>query len=113
MHTGQLGPYIFHGLAASSRGRLFRDSEFAEISCADNGREGVASSLLWWQTLALFDAGKKDSRIALPAMANRYLSPAGTGSFTTECTVSEPVSNWGWNPGSRKLVRMRTCCASS
>ena len=54
LYPDHLGPDFFHGLAASSWGRLFRDSEFAEFSCAEKGREGVTPGLLWWQALALF-----------------------------------------------------------
>ena len=36
----------FYGLLASLRGRLFRDEDFAEMYCADNGRECVPPSLL-------------------------------------------------------------------
>ena len=36
----------FYGLLASLRGRLFRDAEFAEFYCPDNGRDSVPPSLL-------------------------------------------------------------------
>ena len=36
----------FYGLLASQRGRLFRDADFAEFYCADNGRDSVPPSLL-------------------------------------------------------------------
>ena len=35
-----------YGLLASLRGRLFRDADFAEFYCADNGRDSVPPSLL-------------------------------------------------------------------
>ena len=33
----------FYGLLASMRGQLFEDEEFAELYCADNGRDSVAA----------------------------------------------------------------------
>ena len=36
----------FYGLLAWLRGRLFRDADFAEFYCADNGRDSVPPSLL-------------------------------------------------------------------
>ena len=41
-----MGHGSFYGLLASMRGRLFRDEDFAELYCADNGRDSVPPSLL-------------------------------------------------------------------
>ena len=41
-----MGRGSFYGLLASMRGQLFRDEDFAELYCADNGRESVPPSLL-------------------------------------------------------------------
>ncbi len=41
-----MGRDTFYGPLASLRGRLFRDAEFAEFYCADNGRDSVPPSLL-------------------------------------------------------------------
>ena len=41
-----VGRESFYGLLASLRGRLFRDADFAEFYCADNGRDSVPPSLL-------------------------------------------------------------------
>ena len=41
-----VGKNTFYGLLASLRGRLFRDAEFAEFYCPDNGRDSVPPSLL-------------------------------------------------------------------
>ena len=38
--------HTFYGLLASLRGRLFRDADFAEFYCAENGRDSVPPSLL-------------------------------------------------------------------
>ena len=43
---GPRGRDTFYGLLASQRGRLFRDADFAEFYCADNGRDSVPPSLL-------------------------------------------------------------------
>ena len=41
-----MGRESFYGLLASLRGRLFRDADFAEFYCPDNGRNSVPPSLL-------------------------------------------------------------------
>jgi hypothetical protein len=41
-----VGQDSFYGFLASQRGKLFRDEDFAEIYCPDNGRPSVAPSLL-------------------------------------------------------------------
>ena len=46
MYLDHVGRESFYGMLASLRGRLFRDAEFAEFYCADNGRDSVPSSLL-------------------------------------------------------------------
>ena len=46
LYLDHVGRETFYGLLASLRGRLFRDSDFAEFYCADNGRDGVPPSLL-------------------------------------------------------------------
>ena len=46
MYLDHVGRDTFCGLLASLRGRLFRDADFAEFYCADNGRDSVPPSLL-------------------------------------------------------------------
>ena len=41
-----MGRESFYGMLASLRGRLFRDADFAQLYCADNGRDSVPPSLL-------------------------------------------------------------------
>jgi len=41
-----VGRDSFYGFLASQRGKLFRDEDFAEIYCPDNGPPSVAPSLL-------------------------------------------------------------------
>jgi transposase len=41
-----VGRESFYGFLASQRGRLFRDAEFSELYCADNGRDSIPPSLL-------------------------------------------------------------------
>jgi hypothetical protein len=41
-----VGRESFYGFLASQRGQLFRDEEFAELYCRDNGRDSVSPSLL-------------------------------------------------------------------
>lgn len=41
-----VGRDSFYGFLASQRGKLFRDEDFAEIYCPDNGRPSVAPGLL-------------------------------------------------------------------
>ena len=46
LYLDHVGRDTFYDLLASLRGRLFRDAEFAEFYCADNGRDSVPPSLL-------------------------------------------------------------------
>ena len=46
LYLDHVGKDTFYGLLASLRGRLFRDAEFAEFYCPDNGRDSVPPSLL-------------------------------------------------------------------
>ena len=46
MYLEHVGKDTFYGLLASLRGQLFRDADFAEFYCADNGRDSVPPSLL-------------------------------------------------------------------
>ena len=46
MYIDHVGRGSFYGLLASMRGQLFEDEEFAELYCADNGRDSVPPSLL-------------------------------------------------------------------
>ena len=46
LYLDHVGRESFYGLLASLRGQLFRDADFAEFYCADNGRDSVPPSLL-------------------------------------------------------------------
>ena len=46
LYIGHVGRGSFYGLLASMRGQLFRDEDFTELYCADNGRDSVPPSLL-------------------------------------------------------------------
>ena len=46
LYLDHVGKDTFYGLLASVRGRLFRDFDFAEFYCPDNGRDSVPPSLL-------------------------------------------------------------------
>ena len=46
LYLDHVGRESFYGLLASLRGRLFRDADFAEFYCPDNGRDSVPPSLL-------------------------------------------------------------------
>ena len=46
LYLDHVGKDTFYVLLASLRGQLFRDAEFAEFYCADNGRDSVPPSLL-------------------------------------------------------------------
>ena len=46
LYLDHVGQDTFYGQLASLRGQLFRDEEFAEFYCADNGRDSVPPSLL-------------------------------------------------------------------
>jgi len=46
MYLDHVGRHSFYGFLASMRGKLFRDEEFADLYCPDNGRNSVPPSLL-------------------------------------------------------------------
>ena len=46
LYLDLVGKDTFYGLLASLRGQLFRDADFAELYCLDNGLTSVAPSLL-------------------------------------------------------------------
>ena len=46
LYLDHVGRDTFYGLLASLRGQLFRDADFAEFYCPDNGRDSVPPSLL-------------------------------------------------------------------
>ena len=43
LYIDHVGRGSFYGLLASMRGQLFEDEEFAELYCADNGRDQRAA----------------------------------------------------------------------
>ena len=45
-YLDHVGRDSFYGLLASHRGELFRDEDFADLYCSDNGRPSVPPSLL-------------------------------------------------------------------
>ena len=68
LYLDHVGRDSFYGLLASLRGQLFRDSDFAEFYCADNGRESVPPSLL--ATALLLQARDKVSDAEAKARAD-------------------------------------------
>ena len=46
LYLSHVGRGSFYGLLALMRGKLFRDEDFSELYCADNGRDSVPPSLL-------------------------------------------------------------------
>ena len=47
LYIDHVGRESFYGLLSSMRGRLFGDEEFAELYCADNGRERACRRVFW------------------------------------------------------------------
>jgi len=45
-YLDHVGRHSFYGFLALMRGQLFRDEEFAELYCPDNGRDSIPPSLL-------------------------------------------------------------------
>ena len=46
LYVEHVGLHSFYGFLASMRGQFFRDEEFANLYCSDNGRDSVPPSLL-------------------------------------------------------------------
>ena len=59
LHLDYVGRDTFYGRLAGMRGELFKDEDFADLYCADNGRPSVAPSLL--ATVLLLQAHDKVS----------------------------------------------------
>ena len=72
MYLDHVGKDTFYGLLASLRGQLFRDSDFAEFYCPDNGRDSVPPSLL--ATALLLQTHDKVSDAEAKARADFDLS---------------------------------------
>ena len=68
LYLDHVGRDSFYGLLASLRGRLFRDADFSELYCADNGRDSVPPSLL--ATALLLQAHDKVSDAEAKARAD-------------------------------------------
>ncbi len=68
LYLDHVGRDTFYGLLASLRDRLFRDTDFAEFYCADNGRDSVPPSLL--ATALLLQAHDKVSDVEAKARAD-------------------------------------------
>ena len=47
LYLDHVGKDTFYGLLASLRGQLFRDADFAEFYCADNGRGQRSAPACW------------------------------------------------------------------
>ena len=62
LYLDYVGRESFYGLLASLRGRLFRDADFAEFYCPDNGRDSVPPSLLATALLLQSHAGSATPR---------------------------------------------------
>ena len=60
LYLDLVGRDTFYGLLASLRGQLFRDVDFAELYCLDNGRYSVPPSLL--ATALLLQASRQGER---------------------------------------------------
>ena len=68
LYLDYVGKDTFYGLLASLRGQLFRDDDFAEIYCPDNGRDRVPPRLL--ATALLLQTCDKVSDAAAKARAD-------------------------------------------
>ena len=68
LYLDLVGRDTFYGLLALLRGRLFRDTDFAELYCVDNGRASVPPSLL--ATALLLQAHDKVSDAEAKARAD-------------------------------------------
>ena len=81
LYLDHVGRDTFYGLLASLRGRLFRDADFAEFYCPDNGRDSVPPSLL--ATALLLQSHDKVSDAEAKARADFDLRWKSLPSATT------------------------------
>ena len=68
LYIDHVGAESFYGLMASLRGQFFRDEDFAELYCPDNGRGSVPPSLL--ATALLLQAYDQTSDLESKARAD-------------------------------------------
>jgi transposase len=59
-YLDHVGRDSFHGFLASHRGELFRDEDFTDLYCSDNGRPSVSPSLLATALLLQVHEGVSD-----------------------------------------------------
>ena len=113
LYLDLVGKDTFYGLLASLRGRLFRDADFAELYCPDNGRVSVPPSLL--ATALLLQAHDKvsDAEAKLGSRTSRGRSPLMQGSSPTGGLSSPVANNVPANPehetANRVLTPSRRC----
>ena len=90
LYLDHVGRDTFYGLLASLRGRLFRDADFAEFYCRDNGRDSVPPSLL--ATALLLQSHDKVSDAEAKARADFDRSPP-VESTGTPASYRPPVES--------------------
>jgi hypothetical protein len=64
LYLDYVGRDTFYGFLASQRGQLFRDEEFAELYCPDNGRNSVPPSLkgFYWAKEKIRELYRRQTR---------------------------------------------------
>ena len=100
LYLDHVGRDTFYGLLASLRGRLFRDADFAEFYCPDNGRDSVPPSLL--ATALLLQSHDKVSDAEAKARADFDLRWKSLPSATTG---GGPGLRWRTGPSPRARYR--------
>ena len=96
LYIDHVGSDSFYGLLASLRGQLFRDEEFADRYCPDNGRGSVppsllATALLLRPTTAPVTARPRRVRTSISAGRWRWASRSTRGpSPRAHCRCSAP-----------------------
>ena len=95
LYLDHVGKDTFYGLLASLRGQLFRDADFAEFYCADNGRDSVPPSLL--ATALLLQTHDKVSDAEAKARAD-WPTASRCQLYPQSCSPCFPV--WQFSPSS-------------
>ena len=98
LYLDYVGRGSFYGFLASLRGQLFRDEDFAELYCPDNGRDSVPPSLV--ATALLLQAYDKVSDLEAKQRADFDIR------WKVAFRIEVEDSAGGWK-SSRQLVLIR------
>lgn len=100
MYADMVGEDTSYGWLASERGRLFRDEDFADLYCPDNGRPGVPPSLLATALVLQTHDGDTSVELTEKSEQNTGMEVADTAG---ECASGDGETRRQFKEAGRKL----------